>query len=95
MALWGRVAEHRLGWRAAVAYPSSITLVCHVCLFQRGVHASPPDVVVGHRDGSLVPLCDDHLRVARACDQAFAALIPAETVFEDLTRSYRAVALTS
>jgi hypothetical protein len=31
---WGRVIEHQLGWRAASAYPSSLSLVCHACRAQ-------------------------------------------------------------
>jgi len=34
VSLWGRVAEHRRGYRAAIAYPSRLRLVCVTCLGQ-------------------------------------------------------------
>jgi hypothetical protein len=61
VSLWGRVAQHRRGYRAATAYPARLRLVCVECLGRgRGVPASRID-----RDGSpsrprLVPLCAAH-----------------------------------
>ena len=57
VALWGTVVEHAFGYRGQLAYPQRLALVCHVCLFQRGIIDACPDVVAVHRDGSLVPLC--------------------------------------
>lgn len=68
--------------------------MCRVCLFQAGPDASRPNVVVGYQDGYLVPMCDDHLRVARACDQMGIAVNPAQAVLDELMTFYRTTALT-
>ena len=58
VAMWGRVIEHSKGWRAELAYPSRLRLVCWWC---RGLRArAEPEVVV---DGpELRPACARHAR---------------------------------
>jgi hypothetical protein len=61
VSLWGRVAEHSRGFRAARAYPAMLRLVCVTCLSEGvGTPATRVD-----RDGSsgrtrLLPLCTSH-----------------------------------
>lgn len=88
VALWGRIAEHALGWRGAFAYPQRLALVCPVCLYQRAIASSRPTVVAGYRDDSLVPLCEEHLRVARSCGSPPRDLIPARSVLTEVVESY-------
>lgn len=61
VSLWGQVAEHSRGYRAATAYPSRLRLVCVRCLAEgRG----EPAVVVARDRSSwrlrLQPLCATH-----------------------------------
>lgn len=88
VALWGRVVEHTIGWRAEYGYPQRLTLVCHVCLFQVGPLSSRPDQVMVSRDGGLVPLCDQHLRVAEACFSHGYEIQSAGSVLRQLLDSY-------
>ena len=44
VSMWGRIAEHRRGYRAGTAYPSRLRLVCVRCLGEgRGVPAAAID----------------------------------------------------
>ena len=88
VALWGRVVEHALGWRGEFAYPQRLSLVCHVCMFQRGFDRASPSGVVAYRNGSLSPLCDRHLLTAQACSPAHLEVLPAEDVIIQLTDAY-------
>ena len=88
VALWGRVVEHALGWRGELAYPQRLALACHVCLFQRGVACAQPSVVVAHRGGALVPVCDDHLRVTFECGSDRCEVLPAEGILSELVEGY-------
>ena len=88
VALWGRVVEHALGWRGEFAYPQRLALVCHLCLYQRGVACSQPRVVVAYRGGALVPVCDGHLRVTLECGSARCEVLPAEGILSELVEGY-------
>ena len=61
VAMWGRVIEHEAGYRAELAYPQRLRLVCAPC-FSEGRHAPSP-VVWKHR-GSLTALCESHRSLA-------------------------------
>ena len=77
VALWGRIVEHEHGFRAEWAYPQRLSLICRLCFWQWGVtRSNPPDVVVRHRGGGMVPLCGEHLELARRYDY------PTPLVFE-------------
>jgi hypothetical protein len=65
VALWGRVVEHELGYRAEFAYPQRLMLVCHLCFWLWGPNRSAAREVVRLRGGRLVPLCDEHLQLSR------------------------------
>jgi hypothetical protein len=58
VSLWGHVVEHERGWRAALAYPARLRVVCAMCAwFEPG----PGLPVVVHRFGRYVyALCDVH-----------------------------------
>jgi hypothetical protein len=63
VAMWGRVVEHELGYRAEFAYPARMRLVCSVCLTMGERPATP--VVVAEEGGFALPLCEDHARSHR------------------------------
>lgn len=88
VALWGTVVEHALGYRGQLAYPQRLALVCHICLFQRGIIDANPDVVAAHRDGALVPLCLRHHRLAVRLDVAPFETLSAATVLAALNDAY-------
>jgi hypothetical protein len=67
VALWGRVVVHTSGWRAELGYPQRLGLICAVCGIARTPADSRPDIVAACRDGSLIPLCARHLRLAHVC----------------------------
>ncbi|HZD79662.1 MAG TPA: hypothetical protein VE646_06445 [Actinomycetota bacterium] len=58
VSLWGRVIEHELGWRAQMAYPAQLRLVCSMCAwFEPG----PGEPLVVHKfGGRLYTLCEIH-----------------------------------
>jgi hypothetical protein len=65
LAAWGRIVEHERGFRAALGYPQRLGLVCSHCFWRKGATGSMGcDVVVRHRDGQMVPLCQEHLDTA-------------------------------
>jgi hypothetical protein len=88
IALWGRVVQHSLGWRGEFAYPQRLTLVCHACLFQRGPTGPDPDSVAAYRDGHLVALCEQHLRITHACDRDRFDVLPADEILAVLLDGY-------
>lgn len=58
VAMWGRVIEHSKGYRAELAYPSRLRLVCSWCLWYGRLPAVPDRVF--ERDRVLRPACADH-----------------------------------
>jgi hypothetical protein len=87
-ALWGRVVEHELGYRAEFAYPQRLALLCPVCFWQRGLEGRPPSVVAIPRRGLAVPLCEGHLGTTERCGFAIRRLEPARTVEAALMSAY-------
>ena len=77
VALWGRVIEHYLGYRAQFAYPQLITLICQFCFWQWGTHGATPDVVGWFPRDELVPLCWAHLEQAQRYGMEPRRLLPA------------------
>jgi hypothetical protein len=64
VALWGRVIEHDLGYRAEFAYPQRVRLVCLQCFWQRGRSGAVPEGVAVIDHGRMLPLCRGHLTTA-------------------------------
>lgn len=89
VALWGRAVEHEAGWRAAFAYPQRLRLVCYLCFSLWGTHSpSGCRVVVRHRGGRMVPLCEPHLELSRRYGYRIPRLLPAEVVESSLLSTY-------
>jgi hypothetical protein len=58
VALWGRTIAHERGWRAALAYPDRLRLVCVVCAW---IEPGPGVPTVVHVFGDRrYTLCDEH-----------------------------------
>jgi len=88
VALWGRIVEHALGYRAEYAYPQRLRLVCFVCFWRRGARATSCDVVVRQRGGRLVPLCGPDLELAARYDYPIHDRRPAFDVERTLLSTY-------
>ena len=58
VSLWGTVIEHERGWRAQLAYPSRLALVCAMCAWFEPGPGIP--VVVHAFAGKVYPLCEVH-----------------------------------
>jgi hypothetical protein len=82
VSLWGRIAEHSRGYRAEVAYPARLRLVCVTCLAHGdGVPATQVDTDPASDRGRLTPLCQTHA--------AGRALRPAAEVERNLLARYQ------
>lgn len=58
VAMWGRVVEHAQGFRAQLAYPARLRLICQRC-FAAG-RDGVPTLVERHLAGRAEPVCDAH-----------------------------------
>jgi len=63
VAMWGRVIEHSRGWRAELAYPWQLRLICVRCLRSRQL-PGVASIVVGNEWPRA--LCADHAATASA-----------------------------
>ena len=88
VALWGRVVEHAHGYRAEYAYPQRLRLVCLLCFWQWGRSSSRCDLVVRHRGGRMVPLCEPHLELALRYGYRVRRVLPAIDVQRMLLDAY-------
>jgi hypothetical protein len=95
VALWGRVVEHDLGFRAQFGYPQRLALVCFLCFWQWGESRCRPDVVAAYGRSTLMPLCEDHLRVAARYGMVPAAQLDAVVVEQALRSTYVVDALAA
>lgn len=83
VGLWGRVIEHEHGYRAALAYPLALRLVCSRC--GRARDASRMVVGRARRAGDLLAAaCRRHLRRPRR------GALPGHAVLLDLLSAYGA-----
>lgn len=89
VALWGRVVEHEHGFRAALAYPQRLRLLCYLCFSLWGRHV-PGDceAVVRHRGGRMVPLCEPHLELSRRYGYPVPRILPARSIESALLATY-------
>jgi hypothetical protein len=88
VALWGRVIEHELGYRAEFAYPQRLRLVCRFCFWQWGLLGSDPSVVGWFPRDELIPLCWAHVELATRYGLEPHRIIPAEEIEQQLRDVY-------
>jgi hypothetical protein len=93
VALWGRIVEHEHGFRAALAYPQRLRLLCYLCFTLWGRNG-PGDceVVVRHRGGRrggrMVPLCGPHLELSRRYGYRVPRILSAPAIESELLATY-------
>jgi hypothetical protein len=87
-ALWGRVIEHELGYRAEFAYPQRLRLVCTLCFWQRGDDGRDPERVAVIERGRMLPLCAHHLSTAVRYGLRARSLLRAPDVQASLQSTY-------
>lgn len=89
VALWGQVVEHAHGFRAEHGYPQRLRLVCYLCFCLWGTRApSGCSVVVRHRGGRMVPLCEPHLELSWRYGYPTPRLLDARAVEQALLDAY-------
>jgi hypothetical protein len=88
VALWGRVVEHDLGYRARFGYPQRVRLVCRFCFWQWGPLGRPPEVVAWFPRDELIPMCEAHLVTARHNGMRPRSLLAASAVEQTLRERY-------
>jgi hypothetical protein len=93
VALWGRVVEHEHGYRAQFAYPQRVRLICQFCFWMTGARRAAPAHVGWFPRDVLMPMCGEHLAVARRNGVSPRALLPAEDVAARLRDTYAVDAL--
>jgi hypothetical protein len=87
-ALWGRVIEHELGYRAEYAYPQRLRLVCLLCFWQHGANGAVPRGVAVIDHGRMLPLCEAHLSTAIRYGLRSRAMLRAGDVQASLQSTY-------
>jgi hypothetical protein len=93
VALWGRVIEHDLGFRAQYGYPQRLGLICQFCFWQWGLLGASPSVVGWFAREELVPFCWPHLELAARYGMEPRRLLPAHEVDLSLRETYAVDAL--
>jgi hypothetical protein len=93
VALWGRVVEHEHGYRAQFAYPQRLRLICQFCFWMTGARRAAPAHVGWFPRDVLMPMCDEHLAVARRNDVSPRVVLPADEVALRLRDTYAVDAL--
>ena len=93
VALWGRVIEHEHGYRAQFAYPQRMRLICQFCFWKSGARRSEADHVGWFPHDELMPLCDEHLAVARRNGVSPRLVLAAGAVSQRLLDTYAVDAL--
>jgi hypothetical protein len=89
VALWGRIVEHEHGFRAALAYPQRLRLLCYLCFTLWGSNGPGDCEVVGrHRGGRMVPLCGPHLELSRRYGYHLPTILSARTIESELLATY-------
>ena len=93
VALWGRVIEHEQGYRAQFAYPQRLRLICQFCFWMTGARRAAPAHIGWFPRDELMPMCDEHLAVARRNDVSPRIVLPADEVAQRLRDTYAVDAL--
>jgi hypothetical protein len=93
VALWGRIVEHELGFRAQFGYPQRLGLVCFLCFWRWGPLRCRAEIVGHFGRGRLMPLCEEHFRAALRYGMTPASRLDAEAVDQALRETYSVDAL--
>ena len=93
VALWGRVVEHEHGYRAQFAYPQRLRLICQFCFWMTGARRAAPTHVGWFPRDVLMPMCDEHLAVARRNGVSPRVVLHADEVAVRLRDTYAVDAL--
>lgn len=88
VALWGRVIEHDLGFRARFGYPQRLRLICQFCFWQWGPGRGEPALVGWFPKDHLVPMCEAHVDVAARYGMRSRAFLPAGQIYQSLRATY-------
>ncbi len=88
VALWGRVIEHELGYRAEFAYPQRLRLVCYLCFCQWGAGPARCEAVARVGRGRMVPLCAPHVEMSNRYGVRTPHVLPAREVEQELLSTY-------
>src|SRR5437588_5693096 len=84
---WGRVIEHRKGWRAASAYPTSLPLICGMCFVLRACIA-PARWVCSSSTNPAIAVCECHTRQYRELRPSMRTVARAREVEAELIERY-------
>jgi hypothetical protein len=93
VALWGRVIEHEHGYRAQFAYPQRLRLICQFCFWMTGARRAAPAHVGWFPRDVMMPMCGEHLAVARRNGVSPRLVLPADEVAVRLRDTYAVDAL--
>ena len=88
VALWGRIVEHDLGYRARFGYPQRLRLICQFCFWQWGTHGVPPTNVGWFTRGELLPMCDEHAEMAGRYGMRAQACLRLDEIDQRLRDTY-------
>jgi hypothetical protein len=88
VAMWGRVVEHERGYRAEMGYPQRLRLACFLCMVEHGLGSDRPGFVARLRRGRLIPLCGEHLELARRYDLPIVDVLSGAAVERALLDAY-------
>ncbi len=88
VALWGRVIEHELGFRARFGYPQRLRLICQFCFWQHRPQAAAPTVVGWYPRDEMLPLCGEHADVASRYGMRPQESLPADEMDQMLRSTY-------
>jgi hypothetical protein len=87
---WGRLIEHRKGWRAASAYPESLAVICAACCVSEG-HLTPAQWICSSSSShSGTAFCERHTRQYREVCSSTQVLAGAAEVETELLERYGA-----
>jgi hypothetical protein len=86
--LWGRVMEHAWGYRAELAYPQRLGLICPFCFWQPRTGTRTVDAVVRVGRRRLVPTCETHLGTAIDTGYPVGELLEPRPVLGSLLGTY-------
>jgi hypothetical protein len=93
VAMWGRIVEHEHGYRAEFAYPQRMRLICQFCFWEWGPRAAGPRYVGWFPRDDLIPLCDEHLRMASRHGMEPHRLLSGSEIMQRLLDAYAVDAL--